>query len=366
MSAAAGLDLRPRLLHDPAMWLTDSFQKYTLRALARLPETAMQSLAGAPVRFEGQKLNAVAQLLNRYSPQGAPPDSTPETLARMRSDTEAQTTWLAPWANRLIEAEEIALPGAEGPRPARLYRPAQLSEPGPGLLYFHGGGHVMGSIRSHDGICRALAGDGGLRVISFDYRLAPEHPFPAGIEDCTAAFRGLAARAAEFGIEPARIAVGGDSSGANCAAVVAQSCRDDSISPAFQLLFVPWLDLANKHNSYELFGRGFMLEEEWIDWFAALYLNGADPTDPRVSPLYGDVAGLCPALIVTAGFDPLRDEGEAYAAAMSRAGIDAQHVRAEGMTHAFLNFSGGIPAARALLQQSALRLAEALAPAETA
>ncbi|MBU3030562.1 alpha/beta hydrolase [Paracoccus marinaquae] len=348
------------------MWLTDSFQKYTLRALARLPEPAMRPLAGAPIRHEGQQLHAVAQLLNRFAPQGTPPDSDPETLARMRDDTETHASWLAPWANRLIEAEDIALPGAEGARPARLYRPAQLSRPGPALLYFHGGGHVMGSIRSHDGICRALAGDGGLRVISYDYRLAPEHPFPAGIEDCIAAFRGLAARAGDHGIDPARIAVGGDSSGANCAAVVTQTCRTDRPAPAFQLLFVPWLDLASKHNSYELFGRGFMLEESWIDWFADLYLNGADASDPRVSPLYGNLAGLCPALVMTAGFDPLRDEAEAYAAGMRRAGVEVEHVRAEGMTHAFLSFSGGIPAARALLQQSALRLADALNVAETA
>lgn len=210
-----------------------------------------------------------------------------------------------------MATRELAIPGPGGDIPATLYTPAGLAEPSGLLVFYHGGGWVIGNRDSHDNTARFLAKQAGVRVLSVEYRLAPDYPWPAAPEDCLAAFDYAHARASELGADPARIAVGGDSAGGNLAAVVSQvTTRRGGPAPKFQLLFYPATDFSTRRRSREIFGVGFFLIDESMDWFSGHYQ--ADVTDPLASPLLAeDVSGLPPAYIATAGFDPLRDEGEA-------------------------------------------------------
>jgi acetyl esterase len=224
---------------------------------------------------------------------------------------------------------------------ARLYVPFDARERGPLLVFFHGGGFVVCDLGTHDNSCRFLARQAGLRVLSVDYRLAPEHRFPAAADDALTAFKWVRDHAAELGAEPARVAVGGDSAGGNLAAVVAQAMRGGE-GPAFQLLFYPWLDLSARRDSYRLFGQGFFLTEAQIDWYRAHYLgHDGEASDPRCSPaLAENLAGVAPAYIATAGFDPLRDEGEEYASRLQDAGVRVALRRHSELIHGFINAVG--------------------------
>ena len=213
-------------------------------------------------------------------------------------------------------------------------------------MYFHGGGFVLGSLESHDAPCRALAARAGCVVVAIDYRLAPEHPFPAPVEDACSAFRDLATRASALGLDACRLAVGGDSAGGNLAAVVSQRTRGEAVRPCFQLLVYPSLDATLSFPSQQIFGEGFLLERTAIDRFLESYCAAlADLRDPRLSPYFGDVQGVPPAFIQTAGFDPLCDEGEAYAVRLREAGVAAEHRRHDALVHGYLAFNGGIRAA---------------------
>jgi acetyl esterase len=245
--------------------------------------------------------------------------------------------------------------------PARLYLPTP-TDTLPGLLvFFHGGGWVIGDLDSHDNICRSLTNRSGQAVLSIDYRLAPEDPFPAGLGDCIQATRWAHASATELGVDPDRLAVGGDSAGANLAAVVAH------VAPApimFQLLIYPVTDCRMNTESYEQNAEGYFLTKSSMQWFINHYLAGDRGTveDPRVSPLLvgGDVlAQSPPALVITAGFDPLRDEGVAYANRMAALGVKVSHVEFTGQFHGFFSLPhmlGDARAAHALAAES-LRLA---------
>ena len=222
--------------------------------------------------------------------------------------------------------------------PARLYRPSDPA--GLGLLvYLHGGGWVIGNLDSHDNVCRSLANRSGHAVLSVDYRLAPEHPFPAGLGDCIQATRWAYANAQALGCDPQRVAIGGDSAGANLAAVVA------NIGPVplrFQMLVYPVTDCRRGSDSYTENATGYFLTASAMGWFVDHYLCGGEgsPDDPRVSPLLADDAALRgspPALVVTAEFDPLRDEGDQYAARLAALGVPTSHVRFAGMIHGFLS-----------------------------
>ena len=232
--------------------------------------------------------------------------------------------------------------------PARLYIPPD--ETGATLVYYHGGGWVVGDLDSHDALCRHLATASGARVLSVDYRLAPEHPFPAPVDDALAAFRDAVALAPD----PARVAVGGDSAGGHLAAVTAQlAAADGGPEPAFQLLIYPVTDCDVKHPSRATFAEGFFLTRANMDYYEGCFLPpGTDKRDPRVSPLHAsDLAGLAPALVVTAGFDPLRDEGEAYAARLQDAGVPAILRRHAGFVHGFANVLGAGHAWRAAVAE---------------
>ena len=217
-----------------------------------------------------------------------------------------------------------------GDVPARLYRTDDPAAPV--LVYFHGGGFVIGDLDTHDQTCRRFCRDAGVTVLSVDYRLAPEHPFPAGVEDALASVRWAVA---ELGVD--RVAVGGDSAGAALATACARELPE---LVSAQVLVYPTTDPFGAHASRVENGEGYFLDTATMEWFFAQYVGtgeGIDPADPRLSPLRADLAGLAPALVVTAELDPLRDEGEAYAAALAAAGVDVDAVRYDGMIHGFLD-----------------------------
>jgi len=239
------------------------------------------------------------------------------------------------------------IPGPAGPIPLRIYTPetkprARL----PALVFFHGGGLVAGSLDTHDALCRTLAEGIGAKVVSVDYRLAPEHPFPAAIEDSLAATQWVSANAATLEIDPGRIAVGGDSGGGTLAAVVAQMAKEaGGPKIAFQFLLCPVLDFATESPSRRDFAEGYLLDRTTMESDLAHYAPG-DLMDPRVSPLRAlDLAGLPPAAIHTAEFDPLRDEGEAYAGRLADAGVAVSHTCHAGLIHHFYGLTTVIPAA---------------------
>ena len=249
---------------------------------------------------------------------------------------------------RDIEVRPAAVRGAVTTLPARLYAPPGLATPAPGLVFFHGGGWTVGDLDTHDGLCRKLAAR-GLRVIAVDYRLAPEHPYPAAADDAVAAFRDVAARAAELGIDPARLGVGGDSAGGNLSAVVAQATRGDAVRPALQALLYAATDLTMSMPSHARLADAFILDRKAILWYRGHYL-GPTPSDatlraPTASPLHAaDVAGVAPAYVLTCGFDPLRDEAIAYAARLRAAGVRVIEQDEPALVHGFLLLTGLSPA----------------------
>jgi acetyl esterase len=235
----------------------------------------------------------------------------------------------------------VSIPGPAGPIPARHYRP-DSDRRAPLMVFYHGGGWVIGDPDTHDGLCRLICSGAGIHVLSVHYRLAPEHPAPAGVDDAYAAFQWALQHSGELGAEPGRVLVGGDSAGGNISAVVAQRGRDDGAAPVLQLLLYPATDMRGGTRSRALFAEGYLLTRKDMDFFEHHYLSRSDldASNPRISPvLADDLSGLAPAIVVTAGFDPLRDEGEQYAAAMRDAGTIVDLRRFGSLTHGFANLS---------------------------
>ena len=259
-------------------------------------------------------------------------------------------------APRDVETRDLKVPGAAGEIPARLYRPAGLGDPSGLLVYFHGGGFVIGDLETHDGHCRRLAGLAGCRVLAVDYRLAPEHPFPAGHDDALAATRWAFDNAADLGVDPARIAVGGDSAGGNLAASVALDLKDDPARRiAFQLLLYPGIWPQEETASRKALD-GPVLTRAALDWFEKLLAAVEHPQAHRAMLGARDLAGAPPALVVTAGFDPLKDEGRDYAERLSAAGVSARHVEYPALVHDFYVMHDVSPA----VAQAAAETARAL------
>lgn len=257
--------------------------------------------------------------------------------------------------------EDRRITTPQGELGMRIYTPLHASAPIlPGVVFFHGGGFVLGDLDSHDGLCRTLSNESGCRVVSVDYRLAPEHPFPAAVEDCMCATEWVAANAADIGIDGGRIAVGGDSAGGNLAAVVATLAKKKGGPKlSFQLLIYPVAQLGGAETaSMQENAKGYFLEKASMDWFTRLYCPDATQrSDPRLSPLLArDVTGLPPAYIVTAGFDPLRDEGKAYADKLDAAGVPVTYVNYPGMVHGFFSFRALVPKAREAVAAAAAAL----------
>ena len=316
------------------------------RIMAALPPKAQIKLSGKPpITREGLTLAPDIQLmLANMERQNLPPIETlppPQARAAVLHQSQA-------YAGPEIEVKEvhdIEVDGAAGPIKARHYVPPDTGTPGPQplIVYYHGGGFVICDLDTHDAPCRLLCHYGGVHVLSIDYRLAPEFPFPAPVEDCQAALRWAFEHVTELGADPERIGVGGDSAGGNLSTGMTLLARKgENPMPRFQLLIYPVTDFANPHPSRHAFAEGFFLTQSEMDWFHEQYaLNvSADANDPRLSPLLvDDLSGLPPAYICTAGFDPLRDEGEAYADRLRAAGNSVVLRRFPGLIHGFANMT---------------------------
>jgi acetyl esterase/lipase len=264
----------------------------------------------------------------------------------------------------MASVTDRVVPGPAGDIPVRVYVPTTDPGPRPVLVYFHGGGWVIGNVDTHDGTVRAVAEGSGVTVVSVDYRLAPEHPFPAAIDDCLAAVGWVVANAGELDVDPARLALGGDSAGGNLAAIAAQELVAGGTDVRFQLLVYPVTDGTMSHPSVDENADGYFLTKATMAWFWQQYVGDADWTGPRVSPLHAAdeaLAGLPPALVITAQYDPLRDEGEAYAERLVAAGVDATAARYDGMIHGFFSMRDLIPEGKAAVDQACEALRGALA-----
>lgn len=243
-----------------------------------------------------------------------------------------------------VTARDLEIAGPAGRLRARLVSPRDAGAGArPVLAYFHGGGWCIGDLETHDPVCRQIAVETKCAVLSLDYRLAPEHRFPAAVEDCFAAVRFLAAKGGELGLDATRIAVGGDSAGGNLAAVCAILARDAGIKLAGQVLIYPATDWVGSYASREDYAAGFLLTKEAMDWFGGNYIDARDHRDVRASPILApDLARLPPALVLCGECDPLLGESRAYAEKLRAAGNDASFTLYPGQIHAFLNMGGVI------------------------
>jgi acetyl esterase len=289
-----------------------------------------------------------------------PPETVPPEVARAQYRTRAGAA--APSLRRLARVANVSISTTAGVIPGRVYVPFRREPLLPGLVYFHGGGWVLGDLETHDRLCRVLADDAGCVVVAVDYRLAPEHKFPAATDDAKAAFTWVVANAASLGIDARRVAVAGDSAGGNLAAVVSLAASAGACpAPCYQLLVYPVTDLACDTRSYEQFADGYFLTRNLMLWFRSHYLPSLESVrHPDASPLRADIRfPLAPTLVVTAGFDPLRDEGLAYAKKLRDRGTEVAYRCHDGLIHAFASMSGVIPAARLAVDEmtAALRLA---------
>jgi acetyl esterase len=341
----------------------------TLRALPRLPNGVKRLLLGRrSVTVDGNTLDTTLQLmLTAQRAVGLDGLVSSDDVAAARS----QLRILAASFQQDISVAgvtNLSIPGPAGPIRARHYRPEGTAAgsdvaaaAAPMLVFYHGSGFVIGDLDTHDDLCRLICRDGGVHVLSVDYRLAPEHKAPAGPDDAFAAFQWALGHAAELGADPEKVAVGGDSAGGNLAALVSQRARNDGTPlPALQLLIYPATHLCSDTRSKTLFAEGYFLTKRDIDWFMDNYLDGApiDAADPRVSPLLADdLSRLPPALVLTGGFDPLRDEGNQYAEAMRAAGVAVDLRECGSLVHGFASFFplGGGSATATTEMISALR-----------
>nr|WP_245572532.1 alpha/beta hydrolase [Actinokineospora enzanensis] len=331
-------------------------QAAVVRAVVGMPAGVRRMLVGAPVRVDGQELALEAQLvlwfnrLVRHSFLAEQPE-----VARGRMDR----------SRGLIGGPAIPGVATREVPVGRVYVPTGVGERAPLLVFYHGGGWVVGSVDSHDDVCRFLAWHAGVKVLSVEYRLAPEEPFPAAVDDAMAGFRYAVENAAELGIDPELIAVGGDSAGGNLAAVTAyQAKRNDSPQPVFQMLLYPAVDATTRRASRDLFTDGYFLTDADIDWFCDHYCPDVEQRgDVRISVLGAeDLSGLPAAYIATAGFDPLRDEGAAYAERLREAGVPVVYSCQRDLIHGYASFFAvGTRFREALLEAAtALRLGLAL------
>ena len=307
----------------------------------------------------------VQEVIKLVIKSGRPAYNTlsPKDARQLFRETRPAST---PTPPEIGSVANVTAEGPGGPIPLRVYRPTGVATGAalPSLVYYHGGGWVIGDLDTHDVQCRQTAAEAGIVVVAVDYRLAPEHKFPAAVDDAWAATRWVVAHGSELGIDSRRIAVGGDSAGGNLAAVVALMARDAGNAPAIalQVLTYPVTDLSGESKSYGDFADGYMLTRESMRWFKNHYLkSSSDADDWRASPLRAaSLAGLPPALIITAGFDPLRDEGAAYAARMTEAGGSVDYVCYGGMIHGFMPMGKLIDTGNRAISHVAASLRQAL------
>src|SRR6266849_139936 len=327
--------------------LRDRTRILVLRASAHLPDRMKIWLSGAPpVIIDGQQLDPQLQLLRSIRLRHNVPGLVEPTVDAGRARYRRESLAFRGPVTRVARVHDLEIAVASGPLRARHYAPDEGSE-APLTVYFHGGGFVIGDLDTHDEPCRILSRYAGIHVLSVEYRLAPEHPFPAALDDAMAALAWAQANATTLGADANSVSIGGDSAGANLSAVVSRLTSRES-PPRAQLLIYPPTDGITPRRSYELFGEGFFLSTRDRVAFGRHYAGKVklDP-DARRSPLRAsDLSKLPPALVVTAGFDILRDEGEAYAQALAAAGTVTRQQHYPSLGHGFIHLTGVCPAAR--------------------
>jgi acetyl esterase len=345
----------PRRPGSPPLRGRLALERLAVRTVLSLPSAALRLLAGGGAVYRGGRtLDPRFQLLAAFARrQPAVAERTPEEVRRANAQALAVVSG-APAQG--VSREPLEVPGAAGPLRARLYRPAGQDPAAPVMVYAHFGGGVIGDLEAAEAFCSLLAAQVRCPVVSVEYRLAPEHRFPAGLEDMLAAYRWCREQAARFGAPPGEAMIGGDSMGGNFAAVIPQLLKAaGEPQPRLQLLIYPAVDMSSETPSMATYGEAFPLTRSYIDWFLAHYLGpDADPADPRASPLRAaSLEGLAPAVMASAGFDPLLDQGEAYAKALKAAGVPTAYRCYDSLAHGFTAFTGAVPAAEAACREIA-------------
>ncbi|WP_127104167.1 alpha/beta hydrolase [Pararhodobacter zhoushanensis] len=318
----------------------------TLFALTRLPEPAAALwLTGRRKTVDGRRIDAKAQVLGELFNSVRVPGVTP-TLAESRQSLSILADKFDLPSPPQVAKRDITMPGGDGARPARVYDTQPDATNRPTLLYIHGGGWVQGSIDTHDGLCGQIALEAGIRVISLDYRLAPEHKFPAGPDDVLAAYRALIDDPQTYGVDPARLAVGGDSAGGNLTAALMHDLATAGLPlPKAQVLIYPAVDFRMNSRSMQVLKDAYVLPADRVDWYIEQYLPaGQDRSDPRVAPLTSDrLTGQPQALILHGGHDPLWDDATYYSDALKAVGVPVTLLPFPGQIHAFMSTRRAIP-----------------------
>ena len=307
-------------------------------------EDALRLLDGHRIGRGSRTMDPKAQIVGEFVKSIRVPGYY-SPLPELRQQLRTMVTLMDEPAPALPRVEDVRIPGPAGEIPARVYAPS-VGAALPVVAYFHGGGWVQGDLETHHGLCARLAKHGGVLVVAVDYRLAPEHKFPAAVEDCLAAYRWLRVHGRDVGADPGRVAVAGDSAGGNLSAVVSQLAAGGGTPvPTCQVLIYPAVDFSTETDSHRELVDGHVIPRDRIMWYGEQYLRSdADKADLRASPLRApSLAGQPPALIVTAGFDPLRDEGRAYGDRLREAGVDVVYREYPGQIHAFVSLTKAIP-----------------------
>ena len=308
-------------------------------------EDALKFLEGHRIRMGNRTMDPKAQIVGEFVKSIRVPGFFPP-LPELRQQMRLMVTLMDEPAPALPRIEDIKIPGPAGSIPARLYAPTIEKRPLPTVAYFHGGGGVQGDLETHHGLCARLARHAGVLVVAVDYRLAPEHKFPAAGEDCFAAYRWMRTKGRDLGVDTSKVAVAGDSAGGNLSAAVSQLAAANNIAvPTCQVLIYPAVDFSLETPSHRELEDGHVIPRDRILWYFEQYLKSdADKADLRASPLRApSLEGQPPAMIVTAGFDPLRDEGQAYGRRLQEAGVEVVDREYPGQIHAFVSLTKAIP-----------------------
>ena len=317
----------------------------TLEHTAMSEAEALAFLGAHRITLGGRTMEPKAQIVGEFVKSIRVPGYFPP-LPELRGQLRTMVALMDEPAPPLARIRDIRIPGPAGAIPARVYDAAGDGRTRPVVAYFHGGGWVQGDLETHHGLCARIAQRSGAVVVAVDYRLAPEHPFPAAVDDCFAAYRWLRRDGAEVGADTARVAVAGDSAGGNLAAVVSQLAAASGVPvPTCQVLIYPAVDFVLGTQSHRDLADGHVIPRDRILWYADQYMPaGANREDPRASPLRAkSLEGQPPALVITGGFDPLRDEGHAYAERLRAAGVDVAYHEYSGQIHAFVSLTKAIP-----------------------
>jgi len=335
------------------------------RAIGTLPESVRRKLAGdALLRSNGSVLDSRTAVLMRAAERNGRGFRPDVTVAQLRRSYARLNRVCGLHEHRPVAVRDVRIETGDGAIGARFYRPERAAASAllPLLVYFHGGGYVIGDVESYDGLARFFAAEGAIDVLSVEYRLGPEHRFPRGHDDAFAAFAWAQREAAQFGVDPARIAVGGDSAGGGLAASIGAFAHDRGLTPpAFQFLIYPAVDARGDYPSRRAFDHGLPLTSATIDWFAPRYATREDDAAPLFSPLLAaHPERTPPAYLLAAGFDPLVDEGRVYAERLRAAGVTVTYDLRPTLSHALVSLAGVVPEARRALRDGIRATAEAL------